>query len=91
MTKDVSDSLTGDLVVGVPGKRGPKPTGKAKSDADRQRERRERLRAEGKRALNVHVPVDLVERVDKYVKDHGDDFTKDDIVEKALRAFFRKR
>jgi hypothetical protein len=76
---------------GVPGRRGRPATGKALSAADRQRIRRERLAAEGKSALSVHVSVDVVERLDRYVADKCGDVTKDEVVQKALEAFFRRR
>ena len=72
-------------------KRGRPASGNALSPAERQRLRRQRLAEEGKGALSVHVPQDLIDRVDAYVFERGDDVTKDDVVEKALRAFFRRR
>lgn len=45
---DPKDTATGDLVGGIPKRRGRPPTGRAKSGADRMRElRRRALRCEG--------------------------------------------
>lgn len=75
--------------VPVVRRRGRPASGEAKSGAERMRARRERLKAEGMVELSVHIPVDVMSRLDEFLK--FKDETKEHVVERALRAFLRKR
>jgi hypothetical protein len=72
---------------GVPRRRGRPPTGKAMSNAERQA----RYRANADiRSLTVQLPVDLLEKLDVYIKYR--DTTKSAVIEKLLLSqLFRKR
>lgn len=70
-------------------RRGRPSTGQAKSGAERMAARRERLRQEGRVEITAFVSVEVAQRLDEYLK--FKDQTKDETVDRALRAFFRKR
>lgn len=82
-------NLTG--VPEVPRKRGRPATGRALDAAARKRKQREAEQLAGLAHLAVKLPSSLVDRLDRYVADKCGDVTKDDVVQKALEAFFRKR
>lgn len=78
MKQDV-DVFTGDLVGGVPARRGRPPTGKALSASERKRKS---LEAAGRRALSITLPVAIVEALDAYRL--GKDLTYSEVMEKLL-------
>lgn len=88
--KDAKDTATLDLVAGANRRRGRPTTGAAMTAAQRQAKRRERLRAEGVGTLTVTISVDVLERLDEFVR--FKDVTKDSVVERLLRGqLMRKR
>lgn len=86
--KQVEDTSTLDMLP-QPKKRGRPSTGKAKTGAERMAARRERLREEGRVEITAFVSVETAQRLDEYLK--FKDQTKDETVDRALKAFFRKR
>lgn len=86
--KQVEDTATLDMLP-QPKKRGRPATGKAKTGAERMAARRERLREEGRVEITAFVSVETAQRLDEYLK--FKDVTKDETVDRALKAFFRKR
>jgi hypothetical protein len=86
--KQPEDVLTADMLP-QPKKRGRPVTGTAKTAAERMAARRERLRQEGRVEITAFVSVEVAQRLDEYLK--FKDQTKDETVDRALRAFFRKR
>lgn len=84
--KQASDNKTLEL---LPRGRGRPSTGDAMTPAQRQAERRARLKAEGLLPLTVNLPCELHVALAKYMQ--FKDITKDDVLERAVRAFIRKR
>lgn len=80
-----------DQPSGVPVKRGRgRPsTGAGTTSAERMRALRARLREEGLTDVTVRLPVDLVARLEEFLK--FKDESKDHAVERALVQFLRKR
>lgn len=87
---NVKDSVTRDLLGGAIRQRGRPVTGNAMTAAERQARRREKLREQGVGVLTVSISVDLLERLDEFVR--FKDVSKDAVVERILRSqLMRKR
>lgn len=88
--KQLEDKKTIDLLPGtLPKKRGRPATGEAKTSAERMRLLRERRSQEGRREVSGFVSAELADALDRYVE--FKDITKDEVFDRALKAFFRKR
>lgn len=86
----VKDDKTRDLLGGAIRQRGRPATGNAMTPAQRQARRREKLKEQGVGVLTVSISVDLLQRLDEFVK--FKDVTKDAVVERLLRGqLMRKR
>lgn len=88
--KQPEDTKTVELPLVAPKRgKGRPPKEGALSGAERMRQYRERLKAEGKVELTVHVSAEVFARLDEFLK--FKDETKDHVVDRALKAFLRKR
>jgi ATP-dependent Clp protease ATP-binding subunit ClpA len=84
------DDKTRDLLGGAIRQRGRPVTGSALTPAQRQARRREKLKEQGVGVLTVSISVDLLDRLDEFVR--FKDVTKDAVVERLLRGqLMRKR
>jgi hypothetical protein len=73
----------------APKPRGRPSTGKAKDGAARQEAYRQRLKQAGKVELTAHVDKEIFDALTEFLK--FKDETKDSAVNRALKAFLRKR
>lgn len=84
--------IAGGAIAELPGvarRPGRPASGKALTPAERKRAQRARLALEGVGEIAVRLPVALIERLEEFRQ--FKDTTKDEVVERALVAFFRKR
>lgn len=72
-----------------PKKLGRPVTGYAMTNAERQRKYRQGISRQGTDSLTVFVSVDVLARLERFML--ARDETKSEVVECALRTFFRKR
>ena len=90
MTKQIEDTVTGDLLGGAIRQRGRPVTGAAMTGAERQARRRRNLAAEGKTTLTLKVSIEVVQALARFT--HFKDESKDEVIERLVRTqLMRKR